>query len=232
MHEAQNPHPVLTKLCKMYQSMKFEIPYPPCFPVCSCEPWQEGLILQPWAFWTSLFYLVSLWLVWKRNANVSKSWIAAVLLVTIASLTAHASFDVWSLAFDEASVVTVLFAYHWHTKSWLKSLTLNLFLILMMALIFILLPLDSWVPVVALTFVASAILAVRNRGIKMLWDKEFLTSMVIYGISFLLFAFDKHPLLCQTKWFPFGHPLWHVGSALTTFLLGDWWFREARQKSE
>lgn len=202
-----------------------QLPYPDCYPVCSCEPWQSGLILQPWAFWSSLFYLISAWLVWKKNPRVTSAWVSSLLIVTVASLLAHASFDVWSLAFDEASVVVVLYSYHWKTSSPLKAFLLNLVIILGIGTAFVFLPLPLWVPLVVVTFMGSAFLAVKKRGIGMLRDKEFLAAMSIYVTAFVFFIFDRHPFICETKGIPFGHPLWHAGSALTTFLLGDWWFR-------
>lgn len=203
-----------------------KLPYPPCYPLCSCEPWHEGLILQPWAFWTSLLYFVALWFVIRKDRKVSKEWISAVIIVGLASLLAHASFDLYSLAVDESAVVVVLFSYHLNSKSWPRALLTNLLIMLIFTAIFTPLPFGTWVPVVVLAFAVSAWLAIRKRGTKIFRDREFITAMAIYFVSFLLFRFDQHPLLCEMEWFPYGHPTWHAGSALVIFLLGDWWFKE------
>lgn len=202
--------------------------YPPCYPVCSCEPFVKGLILQPWAFWTSLLYLPAIYFVAKKNGNVTHSWMTAIILVTFASLVAHANFDTLSLAVDESAVVLVLFSYHLKEKSWSRAFGQNLFLITICTMIFYFLPLASWVPLVFGAFLFSAYLAWKKVGAEAFKEKEFLLSMAIYGVSFLLFQFDKNPLLCETKFLPYGHPTWHAGAALTTYMFGDWWFRKLR----
>jgi hypothetical protein len=206
--------------------------YPPCYPLCSCEPWREGGILQPWAFWTSLLYFVALWFVWKRNPRISKAWISAVALVALASMLAHASFDVYSLAVDESAVVVALLSYHLKAEGWARAIISNLLIIGACTALFVWLPLPLWVPVVFVAFIFSAWLAVKKKGTKIFYEREFLIAMSLYGISFLMFSYDRHPLLCGTAGLPYGHPTWHVGSALVTYLLGDWWFKEDLQKSE
>ncbi len=204
--------------------------YPPCYPVCSCEPYMAGLILQPWAFWTSLLYLPAIYFVAKKNPNTSRSWISGIILVTIASLLAHASFDKLTLAFDEAAVVLVLLSYHLNEKTWARAIGLNILLIAIFATVFFSLPFDVWVPLVFVLFLFSGYLAYRKLGGKAFLDREFLVSIAIYAASFALFAYDKHPLLCKAEFLPYGHPAWHAGAAVTTYLFADWWFRKGPRK--
>ncbi len=199
--------------------------HPLCYPNCSCEPFSTGLILQPWAFWTSLLYPIAIYFVLKRNPNVPKAWTSAIILMTIASLVAHARFDLYSLALDDASVVVILFAYHRGPSSWTRAILTNLISLLGIAVSLIFIPIHLWVTLIFGAFIISWRIAAVRRGTKIFKEKEFLMAMTVYGISFFMFHFDANPMLCLSKWVPYGHPMWHVGSAITMFLLGDWWYR-------
>lgn len=203
--------------------------YPTCYPNCSCEPAIDGLILQPFAFWTSIAYLMSAWFIysWHRENNLPefKYWLSSILLVSMTSFLAHASFSNLSLAMDMSSIVIFTYSFHLrHQTSWLKSLSLSLVALMALTLFFMLIPMKIWVFAIFVMLLGSTYLLAKKEGIKILKERLFVVAMLTYAGSFLLFAFDEHPSLCQIPGIPYGHPTWHIGSAVTTLLLGKWWF--------
>lgn len=219
-------------------SLWADLAHPPCFPNCSCESMALDCILcQPFAFWSSLAYLISgIFLHYQiQNPTLeSRYWIRAIVVVTFASFFAHASFTNLALAIDMAAIIVLTGFIHFPRYISDRNLRIrtSLFLVLFTLIsgTLFLVPLDLWVPLTFLFFTVSAFHLWRKTPVALHKEKGFILSMVIYGLSFCFFIFDKEPWLCGIKYFPYGHTIWHLGSALTTYLFGRWYFVELPKK--
>lgn len=201
--------------------------YPSCYPDCSCEPAVTGLILQPWAFWTSLFYLPCAYFIYLKFGitNRNRNWYAAVGTVVVGSLFAHARFDLFSLALDEAAVVFFIISFHLpQRRSWGSAILLCVSVVGFFQLCFILLPVNVWVWVVSFIFAVAGFKAVGYSKKFNFLNSHFYIGLVIYGLSFLCYAFDKLPFLCDSRYVPYLHPVWHFGSAVAAAFFASWWF--------
>jgi hypothetical protein len=202
--------------------------FPECYPNCSCEPFSTGLVLQPWAFWTSIAYLVSAWLIyrWHRESEAPelRAWLIAMLLVALSSFLAHSLFSYFALALDMGAIVIFTWSVHLgRLGGWGRSTVLITGLYALLTAFYLSFPMQYWVLINFGFMLGSIGLLVWRQG-PVILERPFVGAMLIYGAAFLLFKYDRHPLLCHSRWLPYGHPTWHLGSALTTFLLGRWWF--------
>lgn len=212
---------------------------PECYPFCSCEPMPpDCVICQPFAFWSSLAYLISAWLVFRSLKSLTtegRYWLTGMVVLTLASFFAHASFSNLALAIDMAAIVNLLGFIHFPKITSDRVLKLHLgkfiLLFLVLTMVLFLLPSGWWVSIVGLVFIISALHLWRETPFPLHREKTFIFSMLIYFISFLFFLFDKSPGLCEISWLPYGHTIWHFGSALTTYLFGRWYFIEMPQKT-
>jgi hypothetical protein len=201
---------------------------PACYPDCNCEfMLPDCLICQPYSFWSSFVYLICAYFIFKNYKNYfsqMKIWVLGLIIITFTSLFAHASFSVISLALDLGSISTLMILIHLPEntiQSNLRFLGMTLGGILITTLLLLLLPQKIWVGVVFIFFLFSAGILWRVHG-PVHRDLEFWGIMALYGASFLLFHFDKHPAICFKSLPVFGHTLWHLGSASTAYLFARW----------
>lgn len=203
-----------------------------CFPDCDCEQMlAQCLICQPSAFWSSWAYaLVAILLYFQVKTKTPEVWfwLSGLLIVTVSSLLAHASFTNFFLAVDMAAIINLLGFLHLPkvTRSSRVLFQVGKFILTFAASVTLLffLPLAWWVPLTGLAFFGAAAHLFAKHSFSLHKDRFFMASMVIFGLSFSLFIFDKNPMLCQVTWLPYGHSLWHLGSAVTAYMFGRWYF--------
>lgn len=189
----------------------------------------ECVICQPFAFWSSLAYLLSgiiLHTQIKNHTPESRYWFRAIVVVTLSSFFAHASFTNLALAIDMAAIILLTGFIHFPKDR--LVFFVGIFAAISLGLFY--LPLDWWVPLTTIFFFLSAIHLWRKTPVPLHRETLFVTSMVLYGVSFSFFLFDKEPWLCGLNYFPYGHTLWHIGSGLTAYLFGRWYFLELPKK--
>lgn len=201
---------------------------PACYPDCNCEfMLPDCFICQPYSFWSSFAYLICAFLIYrtyKESHPQTKVWVLGLVIITFTSLFAHASFTVISLALDLGSISTLMVLIHLpeHAlRSNLKFLGLTLVAVLLTTTLLLMLPQNLWVGVVFAFFLFSAGILWKIHG-PYHRDFKFWVIMALYGGSFLLFHFDKHPAICYKPLPVFGHTFWHLGSALTAYLFARW----------
>lgn len=203
--------------------------FPECYPDCNCEPWATGLIHQPWAFWTTFAYLFTALWVYRRFGftDRTRSWFVSLFLVTLGSFLAHARFDVLSLAIDEAAVTLLISVFHFPIfKSWGKTISICFTVTAFLTITFYFVPITYWDLIVSLVFTGAIGLAIKRFGLDPFVKFRFLGILALYGCAFLFFAFDKSPILCDLPNVPYGHSVWHLGSAFSAALFATWWFGE------
>lgn len=207
---------------------------PACYPDCNCEfMLPDCLICQPYSFWSSFAYLICAYFIYrsyKSELPQIKVWILGLTIITFTSLFAHASFTVISLALDLGSISTLMLLIHLPDrtlKSKIKFLGITTGAVILTTVLLLLLPQKLWVGVVFAFFLVSAGILWKAHG-PYHRDLEFWGIMALYGISFLLFHFDKHPSICYKPLPVFGHTLWHLGSALTAYLFAGWHLRKKK----
>jgi len=187
----------------------------------------DCFICQPYSFWSSFAYLLCAFLIYRKYRGTlpeTKIWVFGLLIITMTSLFAHASFTVISLALDLGSISTLMLLIHLPEqtlRSNFRFLGITLGGVIFTTILLLLLPQNLWVGVVFAFFLFSAGILWRVHG-PYHRDLEFWGIMTLYGISFLLFHFDKHPAICFKSFPVFGHTLWHLGSALTAYLFASW----------
>lgn len=208
--------------------------YPACFPDCSCEPALEGLILQPWAFWTSCAYVLSfIWMFrYLRLLPGTQVWLTSYMLLIFSSFLAHAQFSIPTLAMDQAAVSLLIISIHLPLKERWKPVFFSVLFWCALTGAFVTLPFDSWVPVVSGFFLLSFGIALGRIGGSRMLTKTSMGILLGTGASFLFFIFDQHASYCEGRFLPYGHPVWHLGSALSTSLFAFWWFEDAHARPD
>jgi hypothetical protein len=197
----------------------------------------ECLICQPFAFWSSAAYLLAAFFLYRRLKTITPEagyWLGGLILVTIASFFAHAAFTNLALAVDMASIINLTGFMHFPkfiSKGDLKIRAFKFvsFFILLSVSLFML-PDQWWVPITTGFFLVTSINFWRRTPVKLHKEFGFQLPMIIYFLSFMLFLFDKEPWLCDISWMPYGHTIWHFGSALTAYLFGKWYFCDLPRK--
>lgn len=205
---------------------------PACYPDCNCEfMLPDCLICQPYSFWSSLAYLICAYFIFRKyraDFPQTKIWVTGLIIITFTSLFAHASFTVISLALDLGSISTLMLLIHLPEntlRSTQKFLLVTLGGVLLTTILLLILPQKIWVGVVFFFYLFSAGILWKVHG-PFHRDLEFWGIMALYGVSFLLFHFDKSPAICYKPFPVFGHTLWHLGSALTAYFFARWHLRK------
>lgn len=210
-----------------------------CFPNCGCEPMIAGCIIcQPVNFISSLpYFLVAIILYLRHRSDDSEFLGWAVLLgaVGASSMFAHSSYIRIAMAMDYTSIIFLLtfFFYFDLIKSGpLKKIPgwimLPGYYVTLMVVMF---PLDLWTQyyVSMAMFGLALIHFFRKHGINVLFQRSVIISIMIISVSMVFLLMDKDERLCHVKWLPYGHTLWHIGSALSAYFFGKWYFVEYKK---
>jgi hypothetical protein len=191
----------------------------------------DCVICQPSAFFSSIAYLVSAFLIvrtFRRWDLAMKSWVYALMFVTLASMVAHATAITVSYAFDMAAITTLVFSLHLARSGImgkLKGPLLTLSLTLGVSfLIYWYLPLWLWAGILITCFFVSAGILWMTSEKSFLTERLFLGGGIIYAVSYTFYQFDGHPYICQISWLPYAHTIWHIGSAATSYVFAYWYF--------
>lgn len=203
----------------------------PCFPNCGCEPMIAGCFFcQPVNVITSIPYFLAGLILYFKVQNKNKeliAWVSVMGVVAATSMFAHSTYTRISMAMDYASIIFLFtfFLFFDLTKKYRALIVSPAYYILLTAL---LLPLDIWSQyyVSLVMFTIAVIHFLRKNGVKVLVHRSLLTSFTILGISTLFLLLDKDERLCSIKYIPYGHTIWHIGSALSSYFFGRWYFAE------
>ncbi len=187
----------------------------------------DSWISQPIAFWSSLAYLVPIFLI-KQKTELTRAWSICLIALTISSMFCHASFIKLSVAMDFASIGIIMgfFSIVHFTKG--KNLYPAL-AILFLLQILVNFSLGKW-PKIALSiliFLLAFYEMILTYGFSFLKSKNLLRSMLILSLSFLIFLLDDQRIFfCDhSGWFA-GHTLWHLGTAASAYFYSKWRFMD------
>lgn len=209
------------------------LPKIPCYPHCGCEVMTYGVIEQPLAFWSSLAYAVSAYVLSKRMKDASlrfKLWITYVYLLSFSSLFTHASFSKIAVAMDFGSIL-ILFSFFSLYKRLGRfsplgqsALSFIYFALLSIGIYW----LEKWLKVglcLVIFFISLADL-VKEETWSFLKARDFLRILGVLFFSFALFLMDESKLYCDPNGWFHGHTFWHLGTSAAIYLFGKWRFRE------
>ncbi len=215
-----------------------QFPQGPCVPNCSCEFMQQSaFILQPYAFWSSLAYVLGsifLYLQIKNRTFDFKLWTALNILLAFASLFTHASFTKLALAMDFAGIVAVISFFSMMSLTVkLKRSNFSSSLIFFGYYLFLCLAfysMSKWarIGLCVVIFWLSVGDMVRTMGWGFLKARMFIYSVLVIWISFGFFLLDELRVLCDPHGPIQGHTVWHFGTAFGIYLYGKWRFQTAR----
>lgn len=202
----------------------------PCFPDCGCEPMVHGCIIcQPVNVLSSIPYFIAAIVLYFRIKNKSNELIAWTSLLSVCGMTsmfAHSTYMTLTMAMDYASIIFLLTFFLYFDVVGKKSIwafPVYYFLILIGML-----PLDIWTQyfVTVVIFTIAIIHFLRKHSIKALVHKSLLTSFFILAGSTLFMLLDKKEWLCSVRYIPYGHTIWHLGSAVSSYYFGKWYFQD------
>ncbi len=204
----------------------------PCYPLCGCEVMTGTWVEQPMAFWSSLAYGVVALLLSRHIKDKSfkfQLWTSYVYLLSFSSLFTHASFSMFAVAMDFASIF-ILFSYFAFFKRLrrlppMKISLLSFFYFLFLILLFY--SLSKWIKIgiCVVIFGFSIAELVQEESWSFLKAKDFVQVMVVLLLSFGLFLIDEKGIYCDPNGILNGHTLWHLGTAYGIYLFGRWRFQ-------
>lgn len=190
---------------------------------------QDSWIVQPIAFWSSLAYLVPVFLLPSDTKEVRLfKW--CMVLLTFASMFCHASFINISVAMDFAGIALVI-GFFPLLKLMKGKKLYPAFILFFFAHVAVNYYLTKW-PKIAISIVMFlfAMYEVIQTFGKDFWkSKSLIYSLLILNISFLIFLLDDQKIFfCDTSgWFA-GHTIWHYGTAWSAFYFAKWRFIDER----
>lgn len=193
-------------------------------------------ICQPMAFVSSLPYLVVGIILFLQNKNRDRlfyAWSLMLGLVSLSSMFFHSTFTRASMAMDYTSII-FLMTFFFVTKLMKASprkINLKLGLpIYYVALYLFLLPLDIWSQfyVCLAMFTIASMDFLYQRGLSVLLERSLIISFGLLAISLGFMLIDRHETFCALKYVPYGHTIWHLGSALSAYYFGYWYFIEKK----
>lgn len=201
-----------------------------CFPDCSCEFMRvDSWINQPVAFWSSLAYLIPIYLLnknLKEKTELTKLWNICLIVLTISSMFCHASFIQVSVAMDFASIgiIMTFFSVAHFTKG---KRIYPAFAAFFLAQILVNYHLGKWpkISISILIFLFAFYEVILTFGPGFLKARSLQLSMLTLSVSFLIFLLDDQKIFfCDPSgWFA-GHTLWHLGTAVSIYYYGKWRF--------
>lgn len=207
-----------------------------CFPNCGCEPMMNGCwICQPMAFVSSIpYFVVAILLIFqnKNRDNMAIAWSLLLSLVALSSMFAHSTYTRIAMAMDYSSIIFLnsfflfvrLMRIGPMKRISPKILMPGFYIFLFMFM----LPLDVWSQfyVCLIFFAIAALDFLYLKGLSVLWERNLIISFGLLALSTLFLMIDKHETFCAMKYVPYGHTIWHLGSALSAYYFGWWYFIE------
>lgn len=190
---------------------------------------QDSWIVQPIAFWSSLGYLVPVFLLPSDTREVRLfKW--CLVLLTVMSMFCHASFLNLSVAMDFAGIALVIGFFP--LIRFLKGKNLYpAFIVFFLAHVAINYYLTKWpkIAISILVFLFALYEVVKTFGKDFLKSKNLKLSLLILNVSFLVFLLDDQKIFfCDSSgWFA-GHTLWHYGTAWSAYYFAKWRFIDER----
>lgn len=187
----------------------------------------DSLINQPLAFWSSLAYLVPIFLLKKKN-ELTRLWSICLIVLTISSMFCHASFIRLSVAMDFSSIGIIMgfftLVHFMKGKNLYPAFTI--FFILQVLVNF---SLGKW-PKIALSifiFLLAFYEVTLTYGLAFIKARSLQLSMLTLSVSFLVFLLDDQKIFFCDKsgWFA-GHTLWHLGTAASAYYYSKWRFMD------
>lgn len=215
-----------------------------CFPNCGCEPMMDGCwICQPVAMLSSVPYLlvaVGLLIHHRKQPWNNKlfAWCVMLGIVGVSSMLAHSTYFRGAMALDYTSIIflqTFFFFVRVMELGPLKKISHKItFPGYYFFLFLVLLPLDVWSQfyVALVMFTIAMVDFIYHKGISVLWERNLFLSFVFMGVGLIFMMIDKHETFCAMKYVPYGHTLWHFGSALGAYYFGWWYFFEHEPKTK
>jgi hypothetical protein len=203
-----------------------------CLPFgCQCEAPRDDLIRQPSSFWSSLAYIFAgipfTGLITVQRPEI-KMWASACILMGLSSMFAHMSFIDLAMVFDFSSIILMVsfFSFLNFFKKFSAPVMLT-FLSAWYLFIFLMIYFMDGSIKMGFCFVVFAISffdLIRDAG-KSFFNSPIATAaLIILFFSFVMFLIDELHLICDPKsWFQL-HSLWHIGTSISIFLFGKWWF--------
>ncbi len=213
-----------------------------CYPHCGCEPYIPWLLVrQPWAFASSLAYFAVgylLHLQGKKRGVSLKGLPFLMCLVGTTSMFAHSNFSKIAMAMDYSSIIFLITFFpvmDLVTGTFLKRIPLGLLLpCYYILLIVILLPFklmqQYWIS--SGFFLLGLVHIYRKKGPLFILEKKVLIAFLLLGISVAFMFLDKIEWFCHLKFIPYGHTLWHFGSAISMYIFWSWYFFESNTQLE
>jgi hypothetical protein len=207
-----------------------------CFPHCSCEVMREGCIIcQPYAFWSSISYFIAailiFWIVKDRKDEELRLWCFSLVIVSIGSFFAHASYTKLAMAMDFASILNLHLLFMMRRFVWKKMPKVSAYLWvigILVVLVALLYYLGRWEQ----TFVALAIFAVcatellsRVKIRLHKRDRYFFYCFTLMFVMYWLFLLDETEWLCSRSPIP-PHTVWHIGSGVCAVFFSRWYFKD------
>ncbi len=213
-----------------------------CFPNCGCERMMDGCwVCQPVSIASSLPYLIVAVLLLVRHKKPGKKlilWSTLLGIVGLSSMFAHSTYIRAAMAMDYTSIIflqTFFFFTRLIERSPLQHIShYILYPGYYLFLYVLLVPLDVWSQFyVALIFFSVALVDfLYHKGLSILWERNLIISFFLLGISVIFMLIDKYETFCAMKYVPYGHSIWHLGSALSAWYFGWWYFYEHEAKLE
>ncbi len=185
----------------------------------------DSWINQPIAFWSSLAYLIPIFLL-KKKTELTRLWSYCLIALTISSMFCHASFIRLSVAMDFASIGIIMgffsIVHFMKGKNLLSAF--SIFFILQVLANF---GLTKW-PKIALSiliFLLAFYEVIQTYGFVFVKARSLQLSMLTLSVSFLIFLLDDQKIFfCdESGWFA-GHTLWHLGTAASAYFYVKWGF--------
>lgn len=197
----------------------------------------HSYVLQPIAATSSLAYILCGYFIWrsvKVKSSKLKQFVYISAIMGITSFIAHSNYSVISIAMDYASIIMII-SFFALDDFLLKRLDTTLKLMISLSavygfymLVYYKFVASFQISLTFLIFILAFLHVIKVKGLGPFKEKEFVISMLLFGLSFLFFLFDKSDVLCKITWLPYGHSIWHLGTALSLYIYSQWMFREVK----
>jgi len=196
------------------------------------------IICQPVNFISSLPYFLVAIILYLRHRSEDPEffgWVVLMGAVGASSMFAHSSYIRIAMAMDYTSIIFLLTFFFYFDLIKTGPLRKIPGWIMLpgyyLALMIVLFPLDIWSQYyVSLAMFAIALIHFfRKHGINVLFQRSVIISIMIICVSMVFLLMDKDERFCHIKWLPYGHTMWHIGSALSAYFFGKWYFVEYKK---
>jgi hypothetical protein len=160
-------------------------------------------------------------------------FVIALIALGISSHLAHASFTEFALAMDFAGIilVTSFFPVIRLIERWTKSLgvTLLILLVYSFGVWNIFYSMDKWykIGLCVIAFIFAMAELIKSEGRAFLKARQLHKAIGILILSFGFFLMDELKIFCSPESLLQGHSVWHLGTASSLYLYGQWRFRSS-----